>query len=156
MAHEWDLGSAGVDDMLAMAVAIEQGGRDFYDRLRAEAADPYVRKELEFLSGEESAHERYFLSQMKAGAGRPGRLAAGLQTILERELLQPLQALYASAGVKDNRTALRFGVVLEEKSISFYINMRSAASQAQQDALDRIISEEEGHKAKLQLLLSHY
>ena len=154
---KWSLGNAGVEDLFEMASVVEQGGYDFYERLRARSASPKVQKELEFLRDEEAAHKDFFLHQLSARGRSPGgTIAPGLQEILEEAFLRPLQKMFSSAGIKDNFRTLGFGLELEKKSIDFYKEMRLAVEDSQKADIDRIIAEEEEHRKKLAVLRSFY
>jgi rubrerythrin len=157
MPKGWNLGASNAEDVFEAAAIVEQGGFDFYDRLRALAANPRVKKELEFLRDEEASHEAFFLEQLRL-MGRSPRGTAGpaLQGILEREFLVPLQNVFASSGVGDNYETLGFGLELEQKSIDLYAEMRAVIKETQRSALDRIIAEEEGHRRRLQLMRAYY
>ena len=78
MADTWNLADAKADDLFEAAVAIEQGGIDFYERLRSGHADPRVKKELELLRDEETRHKDLFLSFLRARpAGARGDRPSG-------------------------------------------------------------------------------
>lgn len=157
MAHGWNLAESSVDDALELAVLVEQGGYDFYERLLANEADRRVKKELEFLRDQEADHKAFFLEQLRAQGRTPrGAAAPGLQETLEREFLGPLRKLYSSSDVNGNFKTLGFGMTLEQKSIDLYVEMRAVVNEAQRAGLDRVIAEEEGHRRKLQLMRAHY
>jgi rubrerythrin len=157
MADGWDLGASGAEDVFQMAAIVEQGGYDFYERLRARAADPRVKKELEFLRDEEAAHKTFFLEQLRLSGRTPrGAVGPGLQAILDREFIQPLQGMFSSADIDDNFKTLGFGMALEQKSIDLYKKMTTVVGDEQRPGLERIIAEEEGHRRRLQLMRAHY
>jgi rubrerythrin len=157
MMLKWSLGNAAVEDLFEMASVVEQGGYDFYERLRARSASPRVKRELEFLRDEEAAHKDFFLHQLSARGKSPGgTIAPGLQEILEEAFIRPLQERFSSGGINDNFRTLGFGLELEKKSIDFYKEMRLAVEESQKADIDRIIAEEEGHLKKLTLMRSYY
>lgn len=157
MAKVWKLSEAAVEDVLEMAAIVEQGGYDFYDRLHTRATNRRVKKELEFLRDEEAAHKMFFLEQLRIQGKTPrGAVGPELQAILEREFIEPLQKMFSSSGVDTNFKTLGFGMMLEQKSIDLYAEMKTVVNEAQRAGLDRIIAEEEGHRRKLQLMRAHY
>jgi rubrerythrin len=157
MAQEWKLAESSVDDVLELAALVEQGGFDFYERLQANAADPRVKKELEFLRDQEAAHKAFFLEQIRIQGRTPrGNVGPELQEALEREFIAPLQKLYSSSDIDSNFKTLGFGMTLEQKSIDLYREMKTVVNETQRAGLDRIIAEEEGHQRQLQLMRAHY
>jgi rubrerythrin len=157
MAKEWKLTESSVDEVLEMAALVEQGGYDFYERLQANAANRRVKKELEFLRDEEAVHKAFFLEQLRLAGKTPrGAVGPALQEILQREFIGPLQKIFSSSDIENNFKTLGFGMTLEQKSIDFYTEMKTVVSESQKAGLDRIISEEEGHRKKLQLMRAHY
>ncbi len=153
MENAWSLAEYTLDDLYEMAAIVEQGGFDFYARLIARVSDPRVKSELKFLRDEEAVHKAFFLEQLRAGGGAPrGAVAEKLQALLEKEFLEPIAGTFTRGGASDNDKALRFGAVLEQKSIDFYTALAGSVGAAQRDALARIIAQEEGHKRKLELI----
>lgn len=157
MAKEWKLGESAVEDVFEMAAIVEQGGYDFYDRLIARAANRRVQKELEFLRDEEAVHKAFFLEQLRLQGRAPrGGVGPGLQAVLQREFIEPLEKMFSSPDIDDNFKTLGFGIAMEQKSMDLYAEMKTVVNEAQHAGLERIISEEEGHRRKLQLMRAHY
>jgi rubrerythrin len=157
MAKEWKLGESAVEDVFEMAALVEQGGYDFYERLHAHATDRRVKKKLEFLRDDEAAHKVFFLEQLR-NQGRTPRGAVGpeLQIILEREFIEPLQKMFSFSDINNNFKTLGFGLMLEQKSVDLYAEMKTVVNEEQKADFDRIIAEEEGHRRKLQLIRAYY
>lgn len=154
MEKAWSLGGVSVDDLFEMAAIVEQGGFDFYARLTARSLDPRVRNELKFLRDEEAVHKSWFLGQLRARGGAPrGALAPALQQYLNDEFLVPLEAVLQRGGVDvDTARALTMGSELEQRSIAFYTAMQEVVEPGLKDELGRIMSDEETHRRKLDLI----
>jgi rubrerythrin len=156
MARAWSLVDVPTDDLFEMAAMVEQGGFDFYARLTARSIDPRTRNELRFLRDEEAVHKAWFLEQLRARGGAPrGAVHPSLQQGLDDEFLAPLEELFNAGAVVDNEKALRIGSELEQRSIDFYAAMRAVVDPGQRAELSRIISDEEGHRRKLDLIRSY-
>ena len=157
MANGWNLAGASVDDVFNAAVAIEQGGFDFYERLRSGQPDPRVRKEFEFLRDEEGRHRELFLSFLGSRPdGARGASAARLEALVQQEFIGPLSTLLRSSRIETNEQTIVFGQELEKRSISFYTALLSAVGENRRADIERILKEEERHLEQLRLLLSYF
>ena len=157
MANDWNLADARADDLFEAAVAIEQGGIDFYERLRSGQADPHVTKELEFLRDEEVRHKELFLSFLPdRPAGARGDPPTRLQALVQQEFIDPLRKLFLSSKIETNYETLGFGQELEKKSVSFYRSLLSSVNENKRADVKRILEEEERHLQRLQLLRAYY
>jgi rubrerythrin len=156
MGDGWNIAAFAVGDLYEMAAIVEQGGFDFYARCIARSQDPRVRNELLFLRNEEAGHKAFFLEQLRKQGGSPkGAVSAGLHELLEREFLGPMERVYSSGDISDNDKTLAFGAALEQKSIDFYAALRGRVESGLTADIDRIISQEEAHKRKLELIRAY-
>ena len=157
MADNWNLVDAKAEDLFEAAVAIEQGGIDFYERLRSGHADPRVRKEFEFLRDEEGRHKELFLSFLRARpAGARGDPPARLQALVQQEFIEPLGELFLSSRIDTNYDTIVFGQELEKKSIAFYGTLLSKVDADKRMDIERILAEEQRHLERLLLLRAYY
>ena len=157
MADDWNLADARTDDLFEAAAAIEQGGIDFYERLRSGQEDPRVRKEFEFLRNEETRHRELFLSLVHARpAGARGDLPARLQALVRREFFDPLDELFLSSRIETNHDTIVFGQELEKKSLSFYRSLLPLVDENMRTDVERIIAEEQQHLEQLRLMSAYY
>ena len=157
MADDWNLADAKADDLFEAAAAIEQGGIDFYERLRSGQADPRVRKEFEFLRNEEARHKELFLSFIRARpAGARADPPTRLQALVQQEFIYPLQKLFLSSRIETNRETIVFGQELEKKSVSFYRTVLPLVDENKRADVERILEEEQRHLEQLQLMSAYY
>jgi len=155
MGKTWELAAYQLDDLFEMAAIVEQAGFDFYARLIARATSARVKIELKFLRDEEAVHKAWFLSQLRSrGAAPRGSVTPALQELLDLEFLEPLERVFKTGDVSDSEKTLRFGTALEQKSIDFYTALEGSLGDAQREALEKIIKEEEDHKRKLTVIRS--
>jgi rubrerythrin len=156
-AKGWDLSKFQAEDIYRMAITIEQGGFDFYNKIIDASDNQRVKNEMRFLRDEEGRHKAFFLKQLTdKGAAADKKIDPGLQKLLDSEFLTPLEDLYKGKKVGNNAEALRFGMDIEQKTVDFY----SALKDRQTDAafgkdLDVIIDEERKHKQKLNIILAY-
>jgi len=154
---QWDLKGYRIEDIFQMAVAIEEGGYEFYDQLIKTAAEPGVKNEMKFLRDEEGRHKDIFLKHLtKTDTASDRKISGEMQRLLEDEFFKPMKKLYKNGVIEKNVEALRFGLTLEQKTIDFYSALKEQSQdQKLQDDLDEIIEEEKNHKMKLNILLSY-
>jgi rubrerythrin len=57
MAVEWNLADFKVEDLLSMAVVMEQKGYDFYSAVIEKSPERRVKNEIRFLREEEARHK---------------------------------------------------------------------------------------------------
>ena len=156
-AKSWDLSEFQAEDIYRMAITIEQGGFDFYNKIIDASDNQRVKNEIKFLRDEEARHKAFFQKQL-TGKGDSGekKIDPGLQKLLESEFLQPLDDLYKQKKVGSNAEALRFGMDIEQKTVDFYTALKGKQKDASFGKdLDVIIDEERKHKQKLNIILSY-
>ena len=157
MAVEWNLADFQVEDLLSMAVIMEQKGYDFYSAVIEKSPERRVKNEIRFLREEEARHKALFQDMLKKkGKSTSGKVSAALDVVLQREVIHPLEELLASKKIESNSDALSFGAAMEQKSIDFYKGLAALPGAATLGAdLAAIITEEEGHKHKITVMLAY-
>ncbi len=157
MESGWNLAEFPVEDLYSMAAIIEQGGVDFYARTAEMSTNQRVRNEIQFLRDEEARHRDFFLQVLHGrGASQKSVVDTGLETILNREFLEPMDRLFTSHDLEDTDKILLFGLVLEQKTIDFYTELKKIKTSTGEIAdLNQIISEEEAHKRKLEMIRAY-
>ncbi len=153
----WDLSRFQVEEIYRVAVSVEQGGFDFYNRIVETSDNSRVKNEMRFLRDEEARHKAFFQRQLAAkGAAEAGTVSPDLQKLLESEFLHPMEELYRSRRIEKNTEALRFGMDIEQKTVDFYTALRERQTdQAFREDLDLVIDEERKHKQKINILLAY-
>jgi rubrerythrin len=157
MAVEWNLSDFKVEDLLSMAVVMEQKGYDFYSAVIEKSPERRVKNEIRFLREEEARHKTLFQDMLKKkGKSASGKVSGALDVILQREVIRPLEELLASKKIESNNDALSFGAAMEQKSIDFYTGLAALPGASTLGAdLAAIIAEEEGHKRKLTIMRAY-
>jgi rubrerythrin len=158
MASEkaWDLSKYQPEDIYRMAITVEQGGFDYYNKIIESTDNKRVKNEMAFLRDEEARHKAFFQKQLAGKGSGEKKITAELQKLLEAEFLKPMDEMYKSKKIGSNADALRFGMDIEQKTVDFY----TALKQKQNDPefgkdLDVIIDEERKHKQKLNIILAY-
>jgi rubrerythrin len=156
MAGDWNLADVNAADLFQMAVAIEQGGFDFYEGLRSGQTDPRLKKEFEFLRDEEAKHKELFLSFLHATSTTRSNPPTRLQALVQREFIDPLSKMLQSSRIETNYETITFGQELEKKSIAFYKALLLSVEPPRRADVERILAEEQRHLEQLQLLRAHH
>ena len=90
------------------------------------------------------------------GAHHKSQLSTPVEAILNREFLEPMDRLFTSHDLEDTDKILLFGLVLEQKTIDFYTELKKIKTSTGEIAdLNQIISEEEAHKRKLEMIRAY-
>ncbi len=151
-----DLSKFPIEEVYQFAVAIEQGGFEFYEKLIQASDNTRVKNELKFLRDEEAQHKAFFQGELRKKGRAETALGPGLAGVLQEEFVRPMDEFYRAAKVSNTVEALRFGIALEQKTIDFYGDLRRQAKDpAFLKDLDAIIAEEKKHKQKLNIILAY-
>ena len=160
--ESWDLSKFAIEDVFQMAVAVEQGGYDFYQKIIDQTDNPRVKNEMKYLRDEEAKHKAFFAKNLEAkqsssvSKGAPKKMSPAVKSLLEKEFLAPMEEMYKSKKIAKNDEALRFGMRLEQKTIDFYEGLKKTQSDpAFLKDLGTVIDEEKKHKAALNLILAY-
>lgn len=151
------------EEMINIAVRIEENGFRFYRQAAEAAPDNEARLLFNFLADQETAHQEIFAS-LRAEADSASRLmenypgehrdyltayADGL--IFGRELKKDQLPAMTDAG-----SSIAFAIKRELESILYYQEIRVFFQGPGQVLLDRIIAEERSHFTRLSALQKSY
>lgn len=154
--ERWDLSKFAIEDVFRMAMEVEQGGYDFYQKIIDQTDNPRVKNEMKYLRDEEAKHKAFFEKHLKAKQSSSKKMSADVESLLEKEFLAPMEEMYKSKKIAKNDEALRFGMKLEQKTIDLYEGMqKTQGDPAFLADLGTVIEEEKKHKATLNLILAY-
>ncbi len=152
----WDLSKFKLEDVFQLAVSVEQGGYDFYQKLIDQSDSQRAKNEMKYLRDEEAKHKAFFEKQFKAKQSSSKKMSTDVKSLLEKEFLAPMEEMYKSKKIAKNDEALRFGMKLEQKTIDLYEGMKKTQGDPAFLAdLGTVIEEEKKHKATLNLILAY-
>ena len=155
MANEWNLAEFKLEDLLQMAMLMEQKGYDFYSAVIERSPERRVKNEIRFLREEEARHKTLFQEMLKKkGKSASGKLSAALEALLKREFTTPLDELISSKKIESSEEALKFGISMEQKIVDFYAVLKDlpGASAVAAD-LATVSTEDQAHVTKLNAML---
>ncbi len=151
-----DLSKFPIEEAYQFAVAIEQGGFEFYEKLIQASDNTRVNNELKYLRDEEAQHKAFFQGELRKKGKAEAALSPGLDKVLQEQFVRPMEEFYRAAKVSKTAEALRFGIALEQKTIDFYGDLRRQSKDpAFLRDLEAIVAEEKKHKQKLNIILAY-
>ena len=148
-------------EALDIAMQVEKSGQSFYARAAENASDPEIKALLEELAEWEVQHYNTFkelAEQIDEGPRLEGPMWEEydqyLETALDNALFQgPDKALAAADELENEREALKMALGFEKDALLFYYDLWHIMPERQQEAVDRIITEEKTHATRLARLL---
>lgn len=148
-------------EALDIAMQVEKNGQAFYARAAENAEDPEIKALLEELAEWEVQHYNTF-KELADQMGEAPRLSEPmweeydqyLKTALNNALFQgPDKALAAADELENEREALKMALGFEKDALLFYYDLWHIMPEQQQEAVDKIITEEKTHATRLARLL---
>jgi len=143
-------------DIFQFAVRIEENGERFYRQAATVVDNEEVKHLFNSLADEEVKHKKYFstlLSQIESydpPETYPGEYMEYLRNYLDNKVVFSSHATKDEfGGVKDTLSALDFAINREVDSILYYSEAKNFVSKSQYGEIDKIITEERRHFAKL-------
>jgi rubrerythrin len=149
------------NEILEMAMRLEESGEAFYNAAAAKATDTGVKALFEDLALQEQYHHRAFQQMghdVVALALSPEQwqqFQAYTGALLQNHFFaSPENALNIAAQAKDERQALQAALGFEKETLLFFHELRSAVRGPGQQTVDRIIDEEKQHIQRLSGMLA--
>ena len=143
-------------EMLQMAIEIERAGLAFYEACVRAARDEQASEVFQFMAGEEKRHIEIFrrmeepLAHYELPETYPGELQAYMRALIqERVFAKPETGAQRAAAVENPFQAIAVAIGFEKDSILFYSAMKQLVRQSEGEAIDQVISEEQGHIRRL-------
>ena len=132
-------------DIFDQAMAVEEEGRAFYQKLADEASDKGAVYIFSWLADQEKKHYAVFRKMKASGAAAVGK-SADLKAV--REIFAHWKDTQARLDVKENQVDLYLRALdVEEKSVRLYQDAAHAADDdGQRTAFLRIAAEEKAHR----------
>jgi len=144
-------------DAFTIAVAIEKDGIDFYSKILGKIENPEAKEVIDFLLNEEKKHLKFFQDCLYSEAEeRDDRFEQeDILSTIDFGIFRPYKDIQELENIlKDVKTALKLGLIAEEKSVRFYSLCRDKVeSKDTKKILSLIIDEELKHKEIINSLL---
>jgi rubrerythrin len=146
-------------EILRIAVQVEEAGEKLYAKLEYEAKDVAITKIWNYLREQEHLHRDAF-QKMLDNVGdyivdnlNPGEYDKYIKAIASEYVFTP-DAIEKKIqeGFSNDFAAIKFAIGMEKESILVYEAIKEYVSLNRQEALDKIINEEKKHLADLIVL----
>ena len=146
-------------EALRIAMYVEEEGARFYKELTSRTQDKQIRNELRFLWNEEESHRSNFeklLRKWDPGYDTSHKNEDGLALLVSQGIFGPIKKLRTEDILCNNAEALRFGIVIKKRMISyFYGLLEDTKDPDARRVVEDIIKQEERHLERLNILLAY-
>ena len=149
------------DEIVEIAVRLEETGEAFYKTAAQKAKDAAVKVLFEDLAIQEQYHRRAFAQMGHGGvelALSPEQwdeFQAYTGALLQQSFFaRPEGALSQAAEVSDERQALQAALGFEKETLLFFHELRDVVRGTSQQTVERILQEEKRHILRLSGMLS--
>lgn len=143
------------DEVIQIAVEMEETGEVFYEALAASAGDEQVRSLCRRLARDEIDHRRTFQRLRESFAAdwpmrdlEPEELDF-TQSLINEKILPNLDEARAVASGGSTADALDMAIRMEMDSVRFYSELLAGADRGDAEAIELIIKEERQHARAL-------
>ncbi|MEE9615094.1 MAG: ferritin family protein [Thermodesulfobacteriota bacterium] len=146
-------------EILEMAVDIEENGEKFYTAASDAATNPSLKELFTFLAEEEKRHVKFFTSLKKdaSDAALPGAFdpypeeaSLYLKALADSKVFTaPEEGGGFAKAAENETTALSYAIDMEKESLLFYFELQNAIREKDRKTLGEIINEEKEHLKKL-------
>jgi len=149
------------DEIIEIAVRLEERGETFYRTAAEKATAEDVVQLFQELAVQEQYHRRAFqqmgqdVVQLALSDEQWDQFQAYTGALLQQSFFdKPDGALSQAAGAEGEREALQAALDFEEETLGFFRQLRNVVRGAEQAVVDRVIREEEQHTRRLSGLLA--
>ena len=147
-------------EILRIAVGVEENGKKLYAALEANATNPKVKDIWQYLKEQEEVHRTIFQGMLdKIGdyivyEHSTGEYQAYIKAIASQYIFtQQLIEKKISVLFKSDLEAVEFGIYIEKESVLTYLALREYVLTEKQLVLDKVIDEEKTHLVMGMLLM---
>ena len=149
------------DEIIEMAMRLEESGEAFYNAAAAKATDTSVKALFEELALQEQYHHRAFqqmgrdVVELALSPEQWEQFQAYTGALLQNHFFaSPENALNIAAQAQDERQALQAALGFEKETLLFFHELRDAVRGPGQQTVGRIIDEEKQHIQRLSGMLA--
>jgi rubrerythrin len=149
------------DEIIEMAMRLEESGEAFYNAVAGKATDPSVKVLFEELALQEQYHRRAFqqmgrdVVELALSPEQWDQFQAYTDALLQNQFFaNPENALNLATQAKDEREALGAALSFEKETLLFFHELRDAVRGPAQQTVGQIIEEEKRHIQRLSGMLA--
>ena len=139
-----------VQDLLRLAIAVEENGRQVYEHFEEEARDDGLKATWSFLKAEEEVHAGRFRKLLDRLRESPTIPDPYLNVIASNTIFTDGRlARKIFAGIDSDLDALDFAILIEKESVFTYLTLKDRLPPDARAVVDQIVEEEKKHLAQL-------
>jgi rubrerythrin len=151
------------DEVIEIAVHLEESGEAFYNAAAEKATTPGVKALFEDLAVQEQYHRRAFQQmghdgvQFALSPEQWDEFQAYTDALLKQSFFaKPENALNLAAQAEDERSALQAALDFEKEAMLFFYELQNVVRAPSQQTVERIIQEEKQHIRRLSAMLAAF
>ena len=155
------MGLLTADEIVEIAVRLEESGEAFYNAAAARATTPGIKALFEDLALQEQYHRRAFQQmgrdavELTLSPDQWQEFQAYTDALLRQSFFaDPENALNLAAGAEDERSALQAALDFEKEAMLFFHELQAAVKGGGKQIVERIIQEEKQHVQRLSAMLA--
>jgi len=155
----WSLLNFSGEEILEIALQIEESGKTFYEKALDYAEQTHVKEMLVFLAQEEEKHIEAFtkLGSTLTNYFVPKERYAGeyedyVRSLVNSHIFQIAAVEDKVKSIQSDQDILHFALSFERDSIVIFQEFKNMANKAGGEILERLIEEEKGHIRKINSL----
>ena len=145
-----------VDEILKIAIKLEEIGEKFYSNVANKATNEEVKRLFTFLAKEEVKHKKFFTDMLKkldfpeTFEAYPGEFLEYLNAYTEKLIFS--EDKISKIDINNLLDVVDFAINRELEAILYYQEIKYFVPKSQHKDLDKIISEERRHFTKLHII----
>ena len=158
----WSITQFRGEEIIEIAVQMEQAGKLFYEKAIQIAADAELKEILSFLAQEEDKHIQDFRKlgekldyNFLPGETYPGEYEDYVRSLVTSHVFNINQVEDLLKDIKSDKDIIRLAVGFEKDTIVFFHEFKNMGNQAAQGVIEDLIREERGHIKKLSAILNN-
>ena len=148
----WSILSFSGDEIIEIALQMEESGKLFYERAQVLAKEAKLKDMLAYLAKEEEQHLKTFtkLGEQLSRQFVPNERYVGeygdyVKSLINSHIFNLSEVEDLVAGIKTDQDILRFAIGFEKDSIVIFQEFKNAANKEGAEVLEKLIHEERNH-----------
>lgn len=148
----WSLTNFSGDEIIEIALQMEESGKLFYEKALSYAEDGSVQETLKYLAQAETQHMHKF-TQLGEELGHQfypneryvGEYGDYVKSLVNSHIFKISEVEDIISGIKNDQDILRIAIGFEKDSIVIFQEFKNAVNQAGAETLEKLINEEREH-----------
>jgi rubrerythrin len=148
----WSLTNFSGDEIIEIALQMEESGKLFYEKAFSQAEDGSLQETLKYLAQAETQHIHRFTKlgeelghQFYPNERYVGEYGDYVKSLVNNHIFKLSEVEDILAGAKNDHDILRDAIGFEKDSIAIFQEFKNAANKEGAETLEKLINEEREH-----------